>query len=416
MSYAARVRVPCVESMPNGDPAQPLPFQPLGGYTIPPMPTDDVARGLWKRLKEAVTRDSGEPFIAEDQLRKVSQSQLNGVQASPVCEPLLGELDVTLAEWAGAATHKSPLRVVVMPPCERNGLLRMWAERHGYAILEPPSRDTLRRGHPVVRPDLTGEGLMVIPELERWFLRHRTGLIAVRSLLESVGAMERTCVIGCNSWAWAFLGKAVEANMILPRPLVFQPYTAARLEAWLSGAVDAANRGVVYRLSQSGETLSPGGEASVTGPFFKKLAAQSLGIPWVAWWVWHQSLRSRPEEPGDEQAPAHPDGGNDDGGDHEDDRAQWKRTVWLAASDTFILPDQHEPDELIVLQALLIHGPLAPDELHVVVPAMREVSVVQSLISSGLIERAEGLLRVLPVAYPSIRRGLAAAGFPVDTL
>ena len=400
--------------MPNGESNPPLPFKPLGGYTFPSTPTDDVARGLWKRMKEAVSRDTNEPFIAEDQLRRVSQSQADGVDRSPVCEPLLRELDLTLAEWAGAATHKSPLRVVVLPPCDRNDLLRLWAERHGYAVLEPPSRDTLRRGHPVVRPDLRGEGLLVIPRLERWFLRHRTGLAAVRSLLESLGAMQRTCVVGCNSWAWAFLSKAVEANMILPRPLMFQPFDGDRLGAWLGTVVDATNRGVVYRLSQSGETLAPDGEAAVAGPFYKKLAAQSMGIPWVAWWIWHQSLRSTPEEPGDGRTPA--DADLNGGDDHADDLAQWKRTIWLANVETYPLPNQHEPDELIVLQTLLIHGPLEAGELHAVVPAMREPSIVQSLISSGLIERHEGLLRVLPVAYPSIRRGLAAAGFPVDTL
>ena len=94
--------------MPNGEPAQPRPFQPLGDYAPPPMPTDDVARGMWERLKEAVSRGGDEPFIKEDQLRRVSQSQSDGVSESPVCEPLLRELDLTLSEWAGAATHKSP--------------------------------------------------------------------------------------------------------------------------------------------------------------------------------------------------------------------------------------------------------------------------------------------------------------------
>ena len=309
--------------MPTDNAPPSLPFQPLGGYTFPSMPTDDVARGLWKRLKEAVTRNGNEPFIAEDQLRRVSQSQSDGVQVSPMCEPLLHELDLTLREWAGAATHKSPLRVVVMPPGDRHDLLRVWAERHGYAVLEPPSRDTLRRGHPVVRPELAGEGLLVIPRLERWFLRHRTGLAAARSLLESLGAMQRTCVVGCNSWAWAFLSKAVEANMILPRPLMFRPFTGERLGAWLGAVVDATNRGVVYRLSQSGETLAPDGDAAVTGPFYKKLAAQSMGIPWVAWWIWHQSLRSTPEEPGGERARGRTRKPTD-GDDHADDRAQWK--------------------------------------------------------------------------------------------
>ena len=123
-----------------------------------------------------------------------------------------------------------------------------------------------------------------------------------------------------------------------------------------------------------------------------------------------------PEKPPQKNADDAPAVGEDEDEDHADDRAQWKRTVWLAHSDSFVLPNQHEPDELIVLQSLLIHGPLDPDELHAVVPAMRDASIVQSLISAGLIERAEGRLRVLPGSYPAIRRGLAAAGFPVDTL
>ena len=249
-------------------------------------------------------------------------------------------------------------------------------------------------------PDLAGEGVLVVPDLGRWFLRHRLGLAHVRALLAGLAALERKCVVGCNSWAWAFLTKAVEAGMALPAGRTFEAFDADRLQEWFTRDVlGSGGEAVSLRASGSGKTISPQGEG--TAGYFQNLAAQSRGIPWVAWWIWRDSLRTAAD---------------DDESQDAVDSPQDKQTLWVAALEEFTLPTRHEPDELLVLQAMLIHGSLDAAELAAVVPTMREASIVQSLLKAGVIERDDGRLRCRAAAYPAVRRGLVAAGFPADEI
>ena len=381
------------------------PFIALDDVRQPVLPSQESIRLLMARLVAVFRKDDDTPFIADDRLQKATLDILDDVVAPPACGPLLAELQATLAPWIAQSSPFETVKFVVLPPCDESGLVEAWALEHGHAVLKAPTREhILATGKDGAPPDLSGDGLLVIPQLERWFLRHCNGLAAIRSLLAEVDASDRRCVIGCNSWAWQFLRKSVGAHLILPRPLTYEPFDGKRLHDWISRlAANEKSRRITFRLPQSGaDVLAVDDDGERVGDYFDTLAAQSRGIPWVAWHLWRRSLRSDGEE------------GSEHGDDVERDADE--QTLWVAALDEFTLPSPGEEVPLLVLQALLLHGSLSVEELRSVLPIVGESPIVSALVSAGLVERNDGRIGCRPAAYPSVRRGLSAAGFSMDGL
>ena len=397
------------------------PFVPLGSYEWPATPTEHVLRRWWLQAKRQLRPDDNDPVRAEDRLERATPKTLDDVAGPPACGPLLDELGASLEGWLADAAPASWLAVVVMPPCDRNDIVRTWAETNGHRIVAPPPRHPLIGGQLAAQAaldDLEGEGLIVLPRLEEWFLRHRNGLASVRALLSRLTRLERHCLIGCNSFAWAFLAKAVGAAVLLPKPSTFTAFDAGRLHAWFSAlSDDDATRQITFRSAQNGEDVLARDKAAdkanddkanddkgaSDSTYLKRLAARSLGVPWVAWHLWRQSMRSSAdaEEVSSKAQKA---------------TADDERTLWLAPIEEMALPLDHEEGALLALQALLIHEALTPAELDSVLPSSGGPDIVAALVRGGFVEREGDRLRVRPAAYPAIREALKADGFPVDVL
>ncbi len=89
-------------------------------------------------------------------------------------------------------------------------------------------------------------------------------------------------------------------------------------------------------------------------------------------------------------------------------------TLWVIALEEFSLPGRGSDDSLLVLHALLIHGPMAPARLADVLPFSGAGNTVNSLLAAGILEHDEHhRLACTPEAYPAIRTGLTTAGFPI---
>ena len=380
-------------------------FVPLDSAKQPVLPSQESVRLLIARLIAVFRKDDDTPFIADDRLQKATLEILDDVVAPPACGPLLDDIQAMLAPWIAEPSPFATVKFFVLPPCDESGIIKAWAHEHSHAVLDAPSRETLLSAKKDdALPNLAGDGLLVIPELERWFLRHRDGLTAIRALLAAIDATDRRCVIGCNSWTWEFLKKAVGAHMILPQPMTYEPFDGKRLHDWISRlAANEKSHKITFRLPQSGaDVLAVNDDGERDGDYFDTLAAQSRGIPWVAWHLWRRSLRSDGEE----------------GSEHDDDveRDADEQTLWVAALDEFTLPSPGDESPLLVLHALLLHGSMSVDELRSVLPIVGESPVVSALVSAGLTERKEGQISCRPAAYPAIRRGLSAAGFSMDRL
>ncbi|WP_138933144.1 hypothetical protein [Roseovarius arcticus] len=378
------------------------PFLPLGQYAWPSLPADDRVRLIFERLKSEIlwSGKSDKPVVADDMLKDATVNRLDAIAAPPACGPLLDELGATLSAWLSSSGLADRIQLIVLPPCDENKIIEAWAGRHDLECLIPPARKDLRPLSEPQLPDVDGNGVLVIPRLEDWFIRHRNGLGTVRALMEALSASDRRFVVGCNSWAWAYLTVAINAQMQLPNGCTFQAFDSQRLFDWFSKlSADPASGISKFRKPDSGmDVFALDENGAPKSDFFQKLAAHSLGIPWVAWNLWRRSLRTNREDVDDKVA------------DDDDE------TLWIAALDDFSLPAEHRQEALLVLQSLLVHGRLSAESLRLTVPFVGRSNVVQALIHGGFVKLEAELLTCVAAAYPAIRRELLDAGFSMDRL
>ncbi|KIN73469.1 hypothetical protein [Sulfitobacter guttiformis] len=390
------------------DKSQDKPFVPLGGYEWPKLPTEDRLRLAINRFKNEVFRSNSgdEPAVAADRLEGIPLERLNRIAAPPAYGKLLDELDLTMNAWIAAGRAGSKVQLIVMPPCDDIGIVKTWAESQGITCLNAPTRDEVLGETGPAMPDLGGEGILVIPNLERWFLRHRKGLRTVRLLLAAISATKRRCVIGCNSWAWTYLSATIDADLQLPGGVTFQAFDKERLHHWFSGLAHRPNSEVkAFRISESGKNVFATDEdGAIKSDFFQKLAARSLGIPWVAWSLWRHSLReTREADTTETEAGAKVEDDDDD-------------MIWIAELEDFVMPTAQRQNALLIFHSLLIHGALSVEHLSLTVPFGSQINLVETLMRAGFVKLENGLLSCLPAAYPTIRRELANAGYSMDRL
>lgn len=357
--------------------------------TLPPWPQKAALQAALARTRQLLGRRR-EPFMADDRLRRPAWLDEVTQARSPLCLPALDAL-TRLLEDSG----EPDLRLIMLPPCDDNALLATWAQRHGLDCLPPPGHSALLDDEPPIVELPAGDAPLVIPDLGQWFLRHHHGLRHLRALLEQLNRRSRRCIIGCNSWTWAFLRKAVRIDLTLPAPLTLSPLEEMPLRDWMADRMaESTPVDRRFRLSDSGRDLLALNEnGRPDHDYFRQLAARSLGIPWVAWHLWQYSLRERldPEE--------------------DDDR----EILWVVALEEIALPGGGQTEFLLILHALLIHGALTRELLVKVLPDMTLDPLLQALETNGYVARHPGGYTCCASAYPAIRRGLETAGFPMDT-
>ena len=361
------------------------------------MPADESIRRFSWRVWTYFDRDDDDPFISDDSLTWANNRRLDRIAAPPACRPIIEEMQATFSDWVADDQPSRWLQLVVLPPGDTNQTVATWANEYDHHIVNPPPREKLLdRSEEFSLPSDSEKSVMVIPRLEDWFLRHQDGMQHAGELLRQASRCERHCVIGCNSWAWQFLQKALGARRLLPAGLTFNAFHSDRLSDWLTDLAEhedeqGGQHDPVFRLAESGEIAAD--------DYFAKLAARSLGIPWVAWQLWRRSLRLGPNQKNLDQQ-KFPD----------------ERTLWVSEVEVFSLPSLHVDVSLLTLHALLIHGSLSADELDTVTPNVDASNVLPLLMEADLIDETKGRFWCVPAAYPLIRSQLIDAGFPRDEL
>lgn len=155
-------------------PDDPAPFQPLGKFNCPSLPAQETLCRWLGRLN-GIFSSSDKPLIADDHPRKTTRDLLDAVVAPPACGPLERELENTPAASIEDAQPASWLKLIVVPPCDQNQLIRGGAERHDHAALERPTRDAILSAATLDPKLPASTGMLVIPRLEDWFIRHHRG-------------------------------------------------------------------------------------------------------------------------------------------------------------------------------------------------------------------------------------------------
>lgn len=358
--------------------------------------------------KQLFDDDGRSPVIDSAALEYAKAERMGAVAGHQSCMPYRQDLSEWYRTYDFQKGESTTTRLIVLPPSENRSVLQGWAEAEGHAVLHPPDRERLLLDRQDPFPlEIEGEGLLVIPALEEWFLRHENGIDCLVRLLDRVEQVARPVLIGCNAWGWRFLCKAIRADSILRNPLALQAFAADRLLQWFLDLVNQnESSDDLFRSVQTGETLLSLEEQSGCGDYFRRLSASSLGIPWVAWSQWRRCLRrqkSTETDDGQEDRPELPEGSD-------------RNALWVADPEEFALPGRYQRDAALILHALLIHGALGKETLRMVLPAGHEMEVLSVLDALGIVRRRNGYLCCSDAAYPTVRRILISRGFPKGDL
>jgi hypothetical protein len=333
--------------------------------------------------------------------------------------------------WELSKESEQAIQVLVGPP--GSGVEQATvalAKQNGWQIMGAPSvRQILAGGDAwidkVTRPSMSP---LVIPRLGKAFLRHQEGLVLLSRLLDWLQTTRRRCLIACDSWAWAYLKKTLQIDVMVPTPLVLAPFDGAKVQFWLPFLANRIHDGrFTFRQIEDGKLIfplaetyskavahyrTPGGLERygdwVSVPhFFRQLSAYGRGLPGVIWQVWRHSLEVSVESRVDALQPEVVLG--------EDKRY----TVWVQPWSRLQLPTMPSglgTNESLVLHTILLHGGTSASLIADLTPlSHNEVRrILQMFWRANLLEKEEEMWQVPLLAYPTVRNFLANEGYLVD--
>ena len=356
---------------------------------------------------------------------------LNRVAPLPDSNQVITALTAALQGWELAKDDEQLIQVLVGPPGSgvEQATIAL-AKQNGWQIMGAPSERQILAGgdawvDQVTRPSLSP---LVIPRLGKCFLRHQEGLELLSRLLDWLQTTRRRCLIACDSWAWAYLKKTLQIDVMVPTPLVLAPFDGAKVQFWLPFLANQIHNGrFTFRQIEDGKLIFPLAEtyneavAHYRGPgqverygdwvsvshFFRQLAAYGRGLPGVIWRLWRQSLEVAADGRLNELKPEAVLG--------EDKRY----TVWVQPWSRLQLPAMPGglgTNESLVLHTILLHGGASAKLIADLTPlSHNEVRrILQMFWRANLLEKEEETWQVPLLAYPTVRSFLANEGYLVD--
>ena len=147
-------------------------------------------------------------------------------------------------------------------PSRHGRQLRQVATLAGWRILESPGL-MVDATFESIQAALTSEETIVIPQLAHWYLRHQDGMDTMRRLIDWLVTSQSRAILGCHSWAWAFLDKAMNIKSAFPGASILAPAGEQELKAWF-GNLGIAQPGIktAVREAHSGKLVMSLGDAS----------------------------------------------------------------------------------------------------------------------------------------------------------
>lgn len=405
-------------------------FVTLDKYIRPAEATAEAARtglkALWNRIRHSKT--TSEPIDIHAELRSISQEMLDWVSPAPTWEEAKESLLSSIQEWINNEEPEQSVQVVVGPPGTgiRQVLTTIATEKQWKIINPPTFRQILKKDKKWLDQfNKEEKDILVLPVMERCYLRHYNGLNLIRKLLDILWEKRIKCLIGCNSWAWSYFCSAIKIDNILPLPLTMQAFDAIHLGYWFQKlALNTRSRSLVFRQSDNGniilslsddeklvnllkENKESVNDADKELPvFLKRLATRSFGIPLIAWAIWRNSLQIAGDEVIEYDAlkAAAIDKG---------------LTIWVKPWSKLDLPDIQSnigKSEFMVLHTILLHGGLPESFINYLLP-YSSTEITKNLLllnKQGLIKEENGLWRTTLLGYPAIRQYLNNEGYLVD--
>ena len=400
-------------SEPAGDTGQEVSvwrFAPLADYRPPFPPVSSAAGRTWSSLTR-LFGGSGDkaqsPAVDRDQLITLAPEQLKRLSPAPDWAAAAQVLDRALGDWWRQDRPERPVRFLVGPPFSGQAeMVHRWGTALGATVItEPTSEQILGADYRWLEDWPDTAPLWVLPRLERCFLRHAGGLSLVRRLLDRAQGGTLGCgLIGCDSWAWAFLEYAWPVGR--PDALAVQAFDGEGLARLLAAlATPRAGERIRFRNARSGDDLlaAPFAEEDPVRSEIAQLAAHCRGNAGLAASLWRRRLCAAPE--GGEAAAAATAGDTP------------TEVVYVAENIPEVRPAAHCGEEdVLLLHALLLHNGLAEPLLTdlLPLPASRTAAGLRRLQQAGLAERYDGRWRVAAPAYVPVRDLLASRDYLCD--
>ena len=345
------------------------------------------------------------------------EAQIERIVPTPDWQPAMAALDDTLTEWLDTEHLANPSHAcvfVIAPPHGGHGdILTAWARHHDWRIVNPPKLEQiLTQDLAWLEEQVRHPSPWVLPNLERCYLRHANGLELVRHLLDRshTGSLGRG-IIGCDSWAWAFLRKAW--NGPEPPALAAQGFDQQCLARWFQDSIAGSGMDrLVFRQADSGAYVLPppadmiGDKSIKTNDFLPILAAHGRGVPGIAHAIWRASLRTTPDETLSDTAA-------------NEDSANQCSTVWVTPWHQIRQPTPTSAllrEQATLLHTLLLHAGLTRATLAPLLPlalSSAEAALAR-LEDADLVIRHEDEWRISPMGYPIVRRFLRDDGYLID--
>ncbi len=374
---------------------------------------------LWEWLRGLVSTRGQESDADRPRSDRPTEVQLEAMslttgwkQAAEAVSDDLG------ANWFEEPHPERPVQPFVAPPgCSFDQWVPWLASERQVRMLRAPSPDEVLQASRSAAPELPGleasaSDVLVIPKLEQWYLRHEDGLALVRTLLDRLTHTKQRVIVGCDSWAWAFLQGAIGVEDILGEAKTLAPFDANRMDTLLRTMLDFDR--FDFRQSAKMEPVFPpaaavdpeaAGRAEVpVADVIRNLAANARGNPAVALAIWRALLRTHPA---------------DAKGAAASTSSPSRSILWVDPPSEWTLPrlpqDMDRIDRYLI-HALLLHGGLARPILPMLLPfptdeLQRRLAALRRV---GIIETRCEMLHVALTAYPLVRRDLQSADFLVD--
>ena len=390
----------------------------VASYKPPSAPVTYSARKRYASLRGLFQRDRSEtdlPLITAENLLSLPHFQLDRLAPVPDWQSSAETLRSELDEWLHQENPVPPVLVIAGPPHSGNiETLKAWAEMYSWQTLAGPSPEQILTGDTSwLTAQSEVDGPWVLPNLENLYLRHVDGLKLIRHFLDlaCAGKIGRG-IIGCDSWAWAFLSHLWHGRT--PATLTLQAFDESRLTAHFQPSSDVSQSNpFLFRLSDNGYyVLPPPGENEKTSKqsnFLHILAAHSRGILGVSRAIWRASMQAEPDEKMSEKEMSEKDENKEGDIPHQ--------TVWIIPWNQLklpVLPASAGRDVAFVLHTLLLHNGLPLDILKLLLSPDQVVENIYWLEEEGLVEQNDSVWQVTAQGYPAARQFLESNGYLVD--
>ncbi|MCB9481126.1 MAG: hypothetical protein H6680_04800 [Desulfobacteraceae bacterium] len=387
-------------------------YVPIGNYCIPPIPTVSLAENTFKSLKnffafnnnkheEMFKGSEQDLFVLPDRLEKFVAPDVNLKDLSDA----LGEC---LEGWLENHDTKNYVTYVVGQHCSKNSeILRLWAENNDACVISPPSSEDIFSDFDKLSFNLPEEGrIWVIPELEKYFIRHVNGLKKIRKLLHLAenGELGKG-VIGCHSFPWAYL------QMVLKLPLknsiTLQSFDGEKLIRMIAASSGGASY-TKFKFLNISNGRKIGGTVSkneAADPLITKIAAYCRGNIFLSLKFWKDSLRLENNSSG-----------------HNDLIPSVKKG--LNETLIWVIPDISEPvfssvpgdESVIILHTIMLHGSISHDILIKILPFSKSSckNMILDLLNSGFLKKRNNELSVSESAFFKVRKLFFERDYLVD--